>query len=93
MKSISRGADVSDEMVDLLLDELLLLLDVDIDCSDVARLSDDVRSGNEFVLMALFAFEAFSIPSAGENSSEAEAASLDEAEASLEPPEAWNVYA
>ena len=56
MKSISRGADVSDEMVDLLLDELLLLLDVDIDCSDVARLSDDVRSGNEFVLMALFAF-------------------------------------
>ena len=88
MESASRGADVNDETVDLLLG-----LDVDTDCSDVAKLSDDVRSGDEFVLMALFAVEAFSLPSAGENSSEAEAASLNEAGASLELPEAWNVDA
>ena len=88
MESISRGADVNDEAVDL-----ILRSGVDIDCSDVAVLSDDVRSGDEFVLMALFAVEAFSLPSAGENSSEAEAASLNEAGASLELPEAWNVDA
>ena len=66
---------------------------MDIDCPDAAKLSDVVRSNNEVVLCALFAFEALSIPSAGDNSADVEAALLDQAGASLEVPEAWNVDA
>ena len=72
---------------------MLLVLVVDIGCPDAAKLSDVVRSDNKVILDVLFAFEALSVPSAGENSADDEAALLDEAGASLEVPEAWNVDA
>ena len=96
MESISRGTDVNDETVESLLVGMLLVLlvvVVDIDCPDAAKLSDVVRSDNEVVLDALFALEALSVPSARENSADVGAALLDEAGASLEVFEAWNVDA
>ena len=89
----SRDVDDKEEMLESVLVRVLLELGVDIDCPDAAKLSDVVQSGNEFVLVALFALEALSIPSAEENSADTEAALLDGAESSLEPPEAWNVDA
>ena len=82
----SRGVDDKEEMIDSELVRVLLELGVDIDCPDAAKLSDVVRSDNEVVLDALFAFEALSVPSAGENSTDVEAALLDEAGASLGVP-------
>ena len=88
----SRDVDDKEEMLESVLVKVLLELGVDIDCPDAAKLSDVVRS-DDFVIVVLCAFEAFSVPSAGENSSDVGAALLDEAEASLGVPEAWNVDA
>ena len=89
----SRDVDDKEEMLESVLVRVLLELDVDIDCPDAAKLSDVVRSDDEFIIVVLCAFEALSVPSAGENSSDVGAALLDEAEASLGVPEAWNVDA
>ena len=89
----SRDVDDKEEMLESVLLKVLLELIVDIDCPDAAKLSDVVRSDDEFIIVVLFAFEALSVPSAGENSSDVGAALLDEAEASLGVPEAWNVDA
>ena len=87
----SRDVDDKEEMLESLV-KVLLELGVDIDCPDAAKLSDVVRS-DDFVIVVLCAFEALSVPSAGENSSDVGAALWDEAEASLGVPEAWNVDA
>ena len=69
----SRDVDDKEEMLESLV-KVLLELGVDIDCPDAAKLSDVVRSDDEFIIVVLFAFEALSVPSAGENSSDVGAA-------------------
>ena len=70
----SRDVDDKEEMLESVLVKVLLELGVDIDCPDAAKLSDVVRSDDEFIIVVLFAFEALSVPSAGENSSDVGAA-------------------
>ena len=69
----SRDVDDKEEMLESVLVKVLLELGVDIDCPDAAKLSDVVRS-DDFVIVVLCAFEALSVPSAGENSSDVGAA-------------------
>ena len=72
-KSRERDVDDKEEMLESVLVRVLLELGVDIDCPDAAKLSDVVRS-DDFVIVVLCAFEALSVPSAGENSSDVGAA-------------------
>ena len=70
----SRDVDDKEEMLESVLLKVLLELIVDIDCPDAAKLSDVVRSDDKFIIVVLCAFEALSVPSAGENSSDVGAA-------------------
>ena len=69
------------------------VIDMGIDCPHTAGPSHDVRSDDEFGIVMLVPVEVLPIPLAIIASADPGSAALDEAESTIELPEAWNVDA